>query len=313
MSNNAKAVSNPPTEQFVPWNGLGAKVSEKDSLDTIMKNADLQWQAKRSPVLFAAGDTIARGTSDVLYRSDNNLQLGIVSNKYNIIQPREVLSLYKDLVSLEGWKLDVVGQLDGGKRVWALAKTDSSFFAGNVVDDIIDIYMLLSTTFDGSTSFGGKFVAVRAASGTSVTLEHAKVTVHHKSDFDPKKVKEKLNVYKKASEIMEEQVKSLVDKKISDKQAVRFLIDVLESEGVDPDILSARQANIVSNVFELYKGQGIGSTWNSSNGTAWGLLNALTQHIDYNVGRNDNNRIRAAWFGGGETLKIKAMNKLLSI
>lgn len=318
MNQVAKLVKK-PTEQFVPWSGLGAKVSEKDSLETILKNADLQWQAKRSPVLFAAGEVVAKGTSDVIYRSDNNFQLGIVSDKYNIVQPKEVVSFYKDLVGLEGWKLDVVGMLDGGKRIWALAKTDASFFAGNDTDDIIDIHLLLTTTFDGSSSTIGKFTSIRVACGNSLALAVGKneglgkVTVHHKAQFDPKNVKEKLGIYKKASDVLEEQIATLTSKQISDKQAVRFLIDMLEREGADPDSLSARQANIVTSVFELYKGKGIGSNWISSKGTAWGLLNALTQHIDYNVGRNDNNRIRAAWFGLGETLKIKAMNKLLAM
>lgn len=308
------------SELLVPWTGLGAKVGHKDSLDTILKNSNLGWEAKRSPVLFTSGeDEICKGTSDVIYRSDNNYQLGIVSDKYKIVQPKEVFSLYQSLVGLEGWKLDVVGQLDGGRRLWGLAKTNASFFAGNNTDDIVDIYFLLTTTFDGSSATIGKFTSMRVACGNSLSLAVGKneglgkVTVHHKSDFDPKRVKEKLGVYKKASEVFEEQVELLVNKPISDEQAVRFLIDILEKEGADPDNLSARQANIVASVFELYKGKGLGSNWGSSKGTAWGLLNAITQHVDYNVGRNTNNIVRQAWFGLGETLKIKAMNQLLTI
>lgn len=307
------------SEQLMPWTGLGTKVAEKDSLDTIIKKANFEWQAKRTPVLFVSGDEIHTGTSDVIYRSDTKYQLGVVSDKYNIVQPREVISFYKDLVSLEGWKLDVIGQLDGGRRIWALAKTNTSFFAGDDTDDIVDIYLLLTTTFDGSSATIGKFTSIRVACGNSLTLAVGKneglgkVKVHHKAEFISKKVKEKLQIYKKASEVMEQQVKQLTEKQITDEQAVRFLIDTLEREGAELDDLSVRQTNIIASVLELYKGNGLGSNWKSSRGTAWGLLNALTQHVDYNVGRTDNNRIRSAWFGLGETLKINAMKKLLEI
>lgn len=308
-----------PKEQFVPWEGLGAKINVKDSLQTTMKNAGLNWKAKRSPVLYSVADTVIKGTSDVIYRSDNNYQLGIVSDKYKIVQPEAVVGLYKELVDLTGWKLDVLGSLDGGRRLWALAKTDMSFFAGDDEEDIIDIHLLLTTTFDGSSSTLGKFVSFRNICGNSISLavgensSLGKVTLNHKAEFDPKKLKEKLKVLPKASEIFERQVELLCKKQISDEQAVRFLIDTLEKEGADPDHLSARQVNIIAKVFDLYKGKGMGSTFKSSRGSAWGLLNAITQHIDYNVGRNDNNRIRAAWFGIGETLKIKAMDKLLNL
>jgi len=308
------------SEQFVPWEGLGTKINVKDSLKTTMKNAGLDWQAKRTPNLYAvSADTIIKGSKSVIYRSDNNLELGVVTDKYKIAQPEDIVKLYKDLIDLKGWKLDVLGTLDGGKRIWALAKTDSSFFAGNDEEDIVDIHLLLTTTFDGNSSTQGKFIGLRNICGQSLSLavgENSgltKIRLNHKAEFNPKFMTQKLNVLPKASEVFEGQVATLCNKPINDAQAARFLIDMLEGEGADPDDLSVRQRNLVLKVLELYQGKGIGSKFKSSRGTAWGLLNALTQHVDYDVGLNTNNIIRSAWFGLGETLKIKAMTKLLKI
>jgi phage/plasmid-like protein (TIGR03299 family) len=301
----------------VPWDGLGYSVKPEDKIKDALIGADLNWSAKRTKVCYNVGSKLIVGTNDVLYRSDNNKQLGIVSDKYNVVQPEEVIKFYTDIVNLRGWHLDVIGQVDDGKRIWALAKTDASFNAAR--GDKIDIYLLLSTTFDGSSSTIGKFTSVRVACSNTLSLavgkneKMGKVSVHHKAIFNPKEMQEKLGIYLKATNVFEEQVKVLTKAKVDDKQAVRFLIDTLEKPNFDPDKLSARQGNIIKAVFEMYKGGGRGATLDSCNGTAWGLLNAITQHIDYNVGRNVNNRMRSAWFGLGETLKIKTFDQLLKL
>lgn len=51
------------------------------------------------------------------------LKLSIVSDDYQIVQPREVLEFYRELMELYGYTLETAGALDSGRKVWALAKT----------------------------------------------------------------------------------------------------------------------------------------------------------------------------------------------
>ena len=69
----------------------------------------------------------------------------------------------------------------------------------------------------------------------------------------------------------------------------------------------------VKGVFDLYKGRGKGSTLPTAQDTLWGLLNAVTEHVDHYQGRSNDTRIRSAWFGQGENLKLKAKDTLLTM
>ena len=66
-------------------------------------------------------------------------------------------------------------------------------------------------------------------------------------------------------------------------------------------------------VLDLFNGDGMGSDLPSAKGTAWGLLNAVSQYIDHEYGRSVNNRIAHAWLGGGETVKRNTKRQLLEI
>ena len=63
----------------------------------------------------------------------------------------------------------------------------------------------------------------------------------------------------------------------------------------------------------LFQGGQIGATeLDTTKGSAWGLLNAATQHIDHEAGRSADARVKSAWFGHGETV-IREEAKLLYV
>lgn len=76
-----------------------------------------------------------------MYRSDNNTALSVVSNRYQVVQPMDVLEFYRDLTEQAGFELETAGVLKGGRKFWALARTGKSTVLSN---DLINGYVLLT-------------------------------------------------------------------------------------------------------------------------------------------------------------------------
>ena len=67
-------------------------------------------------------------------------------------------------------------------------------------------------------------------------------------------------------------------------------------------------------VQSLFEGHGRGSELDSAKGTAWGLLNAMTEFVDHERrSRSDENRLDSAWFGQGAAMKQKALDLALQL
>jgi hypothetical protein len=67
-------------------------------------------------------------------------------------------------------------------------------------------------------------------------------------------------------------------------------------------------------VQSLYEGQGKGAAMDSASGTAWGLLNAVTEYVDHEKrARSQEYRLDSAWFGQGAALKQRALDHALQL
>lgn len=73
-----------------------------------------------------------------------------------------------------------------------------------------------------------------------------------------------------------------------------------------------REQKSVARVLALFNGEGRGALHPGVQGTRWGLLNAVTEHIDHEAGRDSNNRLASAWFGKGDNAKQTALAALMA-
>ncbi|PYC19386.1 hypothetical protein DMO17_19485, partial [Aquipseudomonas alcaligenes] len=83
---------------------------------------------------------------------------------------------------------------------------------------------------------------------------------------------------------------------------------------------NAQQKEVVPNiramqkVESLFQGRGRGSSLESASGTAWGLLNAVTEYVDHERrARSNEYRMDSAWFGQGAQIKQRALDAALRL
>ena len=82
-----------------PWHELGQQLDQNADMATWRKAAGMDWTLESTPVEFVAnGNNQTFGGQNVLYRSDTNAPMSVVSDRYKPVQPAEVLDFFKDLV-----------------------------------------------------------------------------------------------------------------------------------------------------------------------------------------------------------------------
>jgi phage/plasmid-like protein (TIGR03299 family) len=300
-----------------PWHGLGANMPADATLDQWRIAAGLDYAVKRTPAMYQVGDEMLQGEGDILYRSDNNAMLAHVSSRYQVVQPKDVVEFYRDLTDQHGFVMETMGALSDGKRVWALAKVGEGFTIGK--NDRIENYLLLATSYDKTMATRCQFTTVRVVCHNTLSMAVASketcVSVSHSANFDADKVKLDMGIVTASNDMLKDSFDALADRKVTDKEAVSWIAKVMFGITDEKALLevNTRKSNIIHGVFGLYNGKGMGSGFDTAHGTAFGLLNAITEHVDHHAARNANNRLQSAWFGQGENLKAKAFTEALAL
>lgn len=306
-----------------PWHGLGNLLAPKQPLEVWAKQAGMDWQIQESEVRFMADQVGHLGTihtfadQKVLYRSDTKQALSVVSNRYQIVQPREVLEFYRDLTEIAGYELETAGVLKGGKKFWALAKTGQA--ASLKGSDQVYGYLLLATSCDGTLATTATPTTIRVVCNNTLTIAVNGATqaikVPHSTKFDAQAVKQQLGVAVSQWESFMYRMRTLAERKVKSHEAMNYFLRVLcESPSVNGEPVALSNERALKKVQSLYEGQGHGADLASAKGTAWGLLNAVTEYVDHEKrARSTESRMDSAWFGQGATIKHKALEAALKL
>jgi phage/plasmid-like protein (TIGR03299 family) len=302
-----------------PWHGLGAELSSRQPIEVWAQQAGLDWAIYESPVCFSSGNDAdfknmhQFSESKVLYRSDTNAALSVVGQRYKVVQPSEILEFYRDLTEKSGFELETAGVLRGGRKIWALARTGQSTAIKGT--DVSNGYVLLATACDGTLATTAQFTSVRVVCNNTLAValdgRQKSVKVPHRTDFDPVAVKRQLGISVSAWDSFMYIMKGLSDRKVNDADVSRFLCQVFSDESKEVPSFNERAAAATKLLFD---GAGRGAEQQSAKGTAFGLLNSVTEFIDHmRRARGADYRLESAWFGQGALLKQKALDQSLAM
>lgn len=296
-----------------PWHGLGQEMPAGQSIDQWQTAAGMDFAIEEAPAMFItpAGDGILVDDRKVLYRSDTQAPLGVVSKGYRAVQPKTVLEFYRDLTEKAGFQLETAGVLKGGSKYWALASMGQE---AKVLDDTIKGYLLLGTSCDGSMATTAMFTSVRVVCNNTLgfAMQEAEgktkhvVRVSHRSLFDEASVKAQLGIAATSWNSFMTAVETWASTPVTDEQAKIYFDAIASYQRADSDdiVVSKKTSTMLMNLFQ---GVGMGSMLVSAQGTAWGLVNAVTEFVDHRRGRTNDGRFDRAVFGDGIAIKAKAV------
>lgn len=299
-----------------PWHGLGQQLTQDAPIDVWRKEAGLDWEAKLSPIMFTwdGQNYDQMPNQNVIYRNDTNAPLGVVTDRYKVHQPAEVLEFFNTLVQSAGFTLEVAGAIKGGKRIWALANVNRE--AVVLQDDAVRGYLLLSTSFDGTAATIGQFTSIRVVCNNTLSAadqENApsRVVLTHGAEFDQSLMRDRLGLVVSGFDGMMDKYRKLARQGVNSEYA-RTFVNELFPAAYNQQTNTFKESRGFKRVLELFDGAGMGATNTGVYGTKWGLLNAVTQYVDHERGHNVDTRMNNAWFGNGNRMKSQAEEMLLA-
>ncbi|KKN98423.1 hypothetical protein LCGC14_0145150 [marine sediment metagenome] len=263
-----------------------------------------------SPEIFNAKEV--EGLKIVRRVRDKNVY-GVFTDAYEPLQNRDAFGFIDSLVETGGVTIHTAGSLQGGKRVWILAKLPNVMEV--LRDDIVDKYLLFANSHDGSLAVTALFTPIRVVCCNTLSLalssrDKARTVKFRHSKNVMEKVEEAKNILGIANQEFEkslEMYKAFAVKQMNFSKLQSF-VEELFPKLEDKEEASTRTQNIRNKVLKLHE-DGIGTDIAGVRGTGWGVYNAVVEYADFERGR-DSSRLNSAWFGSGAQLKSRAAQLL---
>ena len=302
------------------WHGLGQELPENSTHEEWIKAAGMAWDVLESPITFKAftnGQVEDRIFPDrkALFRSDTLAPLSIVSNEYKVVTPRETLDFFNDVAMQNKMKLSSAGTLFGGKRFFANAETFKT--AEIVPGDEIKGYLLFVTSVDGTIATTAKFTSTRTVCNNTLTVAMSEKATKgifrktHRSVFNANECRIDLGLIDENWNSFITSLKTMADTTVTRQEA----IDFFKKQSFKPEVPEELQGPSARKYMDsLVKAYDYGDGSSFSNGTLWGLLNAVTQIETHGIGRKSpSSQFWNSHFGTGEVVKTEAFNSIMNM
>ncbi len=157
-------------QRSAPWSGLGTDVRDAADSASVLEKSGLDWLVYQSQVFTDSGKTIQGFRANI--RDVDSAILGIVSDKYQIIQNEEAFAFTNNLVG-EGITFETAGSYQGGRRTWIIARMPKDYLAAG---DEISPYILFMNSHDGSCSVKVAMTPIRVACQNTLNLALSKAS-----------------------------------------------------------------------------------------------------------------------------------------
>lgn len=305
-----------------PWHGLGTELLNPPTIKEAIVYAGLDWDVNLEAVYYS--DVSLAGTTyeiipdaRVVRRGTDGKILGVVGTKYEPLQNTEAFAWFDPFVSNGFVELETAGSLAEGKKVWILAKikSDPLVIKGQ---DIVEKYILLSNSHDGSMAVSAGYTPIRVVCNNTLSMAQNNsasqlLKVRHTRTMKDtlEKIREIMCITNAAFEATANQYRLLASRDINAKTLEKYVKVVLDQDKLASEI-TTKGRNQVERVIQLFE-YGNGNNMPEIRGTVWAAYNAVTDYISHEASSNLDKRYASLWFGSNARRNKVALEKALEL
>lgn len=316
------------------WHGLGTILPDAFSIKDALTAGRLDWEVnmiplQTVPLLGGANDGARIDLSHrATVRSDTNTVLGVVSNKYSVLNNRTMLEVAEEAVAAMGGevKLESCGSFQGGRKVFACIRTATFEAAKN---DVVSSYALLSNSHDGTSSFEMLNTSVRVVCNNTLNIalkgNTNKTRRRHTANMlaGVPDIIRQLVYGRDASVQFKETAQHLASRKLpNDATALQQMYQkvYVNMFGKPENAAAERKAQALVSTWETLLQNDRNTLGNSDDMSYWSMLNSITEWADHQRtvrGEGDDKyadrRMLSNLYGTSADVKDKALYAVLSM
>lgn len=213
-----------------PWHGLGVRVNEAPASKEALIMAGLDWRVVQEPIYTETKDLITGYKANV--RDSDRKVLGVVTDRYKVIQNEEAFAFTDSLLG-EGVRYETAGSLQGGRKVWILARMPREYI---VSGERISPYLVFSNTHDGTGAIKVALTPIRVVCNNTLNLALSTAkrswSMIHTGDIREKiqEAKDTLFLADRYMESLGKEFEQLRKKELSDKMVMEYIEILLPIE-----------------------------------------------------------------------------------
>ena len=266
------------------------------------------------------------------YRTDHNIPLGIVKDRYTIVQNTEAFSFFDKAIGRDKAIWQTAGFFGRGERVFVSAKLPNNIIVNG---DPVENYLVFTTSHDGSSGVKILFTPIRVicentlnaairSASNYVSFRHTNSVHNNISIAD-----EILGICRNTTGFLNEEYNQMAKTTMTDEQAQMVFANVILSEkeivnvnltghtiqqiitrdwrAIQDCEISMKKVNALCEMNNYYF-TGIGQR--QILGTAWGVMNAVSGFYS-NVDNIDGTKRMDSLLFGDKSRKIEKANNLV--
>lgn len=333
-----------------PWHGLGQRLPGPATASQAIVAAGLDWDVLKLPLYAVAERSLLEVPGKFAlvpgdrWGTPECPVFGVVGESYCALQNRDAFGFFDAIVaSGDGAVYHTAGALGRGERIWILARLPG---AREVAPgDVVEPYVLLSNSHDGTSSVQLKFTPIRVVcqntlnaalrDGPTIRVSHdgklteklaaarARLGFHSLGIDQPAARNEDGPIAENLRSLLDAGTNALFEAftrmtEVTLDRAAPYLQAVFpDSTSKDPDDHQRiAEARLFSDWFFR---NGTGNTGSGVAGTLWAAYNGVTEYVDHRGGRtparpvSPERRLRSMWFGTGASVKARALDEALKL